>query len=264
MIQAAGLNKNKTTYFTAAKGRVMYYHSAIYLIKGEGFFEDETTPYTRITPGTAFYLYPDIWHHFDPKPGTKWNEYWVTFDGTIAKTKFGDLIPPPRKPVFYIGMDDRIIEAYEALYNAWYFKTPGHEVQSVFLLHEILARMHMKINRIPMTRTKSPVERVKTYMRENINALRIDYDALAAQEEMNYEQLRKSFRAETGIPLTTYFLMLKLNRAKELLLNSDATVGDVAKRCGFAGQYYFSRFFKEKEGVSPQQFRKNNFILRAR
>lgn len=262
MIQAAGLNKNKKPYFVNSYGRVMYYHSVIYLIKGEGFFEDDSTSRMRLTPGMTCFLYPNIWHYFDPKPGTRWTEYWITFDGIEAEKRFGSLIPS--SPVHDIGLDDRIVAAYENLYNAWYFKSPGHEAYSSLLLHEILTRVHMKINGYPETRQRNPIERVKSYMRENVALSRIDYKELADRDGLTYEQLRKKFKDETGIPLTTYFLMLKMNRAKELLLNSDANISEITKQCGFAGPYYFSRFFKEREGVSPKRFRSKSFSYAER
>ena len=47
-----------------------------------------------------------------------------------------------------------------------------------------------------------------------------------------------------------------VNKAKNQLLNSNDTVGQIAYSLGFEYPQHFSRVFKAKTGMSPDQFRK--------
>lgn len=50
---------------------------------------------------------------------------------------------------------------------------------------------------------------------------------------------------------------IRLLNAKSFLQNSSLSVKEIAFKTGFSDPYYFSRFFKEKTGVSPMKYRKN-------
>ncbi len=60
---------------------------------------------------------------------------------------------------------------------------------------------------------------------------------------------------ETGLSPKHYFLMLKINTAKERLLRSNVSIKELSFELGFNDQYYFSRLFKKKAGCAPRKFR---------
>ncbi|MEK3885025.1 AraC family transcriptional regulator [Paenibacillus sp. PL2-23] len=53
-----------------------------------------------------------------------------------------------------------------------------------------------------------------------------------------------------------YIVELRLEKAKRMLLTTDASILDVAMLCGFGSGAYFGFLFKKKTGVSPVHFRK--------
>jgi len=58
-----------------------------------------------------------------------------------------------------------------------------------------------------------------------------------------------------GITPTAYIRAWRIRRARELLLNSNLTVKQIAPLCGFEDQFYLSRVFKKEIGISPTAFR---------
>ena len=54
-----------------------------------------------------------------------------------------------------------------------------------------------------------------------------------------------------------FLLNVRLTKAKDLLTNSDKSVGEISDECGFSSANYFGLIFKKKEGLSPLQYRKN-------
>lgn len=67
---------------------------------------------------------------------------------------------------------------------------------------------------------------------------------------------RRMFKAELGKPPAQYFNHLRINHAKSLLqqYGSSRTVKDIAAASGFTDPLYFSRIFKQIEGVSPKAY----------
>lgn len=64
------------------------------------------------------------------------------------------------------------------------------------------------------------------------------------------EMLHRQLKKWTGMPPEQYFRTVKLNRARELLLEG-LPICDVSEECGFADQAHFSRWFKRCFGFSP-------------
>ncbi len=64
-------------------------------------------------------------------------------------------------------------------------------------------------------------------------------------------------KKSTGMPLHQYLSHLKLLHAASLLEEKGLSVTEVAQQCGFKDIYYFSRYFKNKMGVSPTEYQKS-------
>ena len=63
------------------------------------------------------------------------------------------------------------------------------------------------------------------------------------------------FKQETGITIVDYKKEMRIIKAKNLLVNTDKKITDIAQECGFGGDSYFCKVFAEHELVSPSQYR---------
>lgn len=65
--------------------------------------------------------------------------------------------------------------------------------------------------------------------------------------------LKKIFKKYAGIGVMEYYAKLKIEKAKQLLLNENS-VRYTAQMLGFEDQNYFSVFFKKQTGISPSRY----------
>ncbi len=96
---------------------------------------------------------------------------------------------------------------------------------------------------------------IVSLLNENIhNALQID----DLCEQLNYHKsyLFRRFKATTGRTIMSYFLNLKIERAKKLLRESDMTVTQISETFAFDSPNYFSKTFKKLTGCTPLQYKK--------
>lgn len=96
--------------------------------------------------------------------------------------------------------------------------------------------------------------RIKNYMQENIS------NKLSLQEIADYANLSVSgliyqFKNVIGRTPMDYFLDLKIEHAKRLLISNKYSISETADICGFQNQYYFSNIFKKRTGMSPTEYR---------
>lgn len=66
------------------------------------------------------------------------------------------------------------------------------------------------------------------------------------------------FKKEYGISVMDYVLKKRMERAEQLLLETDRSVKEIAFSCGFADVEYFSRCFKRAHGTPPGAWRRKN------
>lgn len=81
--------------------------------------------------------------------------------------------------------------------------------------------------------------------------------ALATRAQRSRRQITREFRHHLGQSPMEYYRKLRLNRAKQLLSQSDLTVSDIATAVGFRSLSAFSRSFCVEFGLSPRRMRAN-------
>ncbi len=67
--------------------------------------------------------------------------------------------------------------------------------------------------------------------------------------------LSDTLKKETGKTTTEHLQLYLIDKAKNILLNPNKSVSEVAYELGFEYPQYFSRLFKKKEGLSPSEYR---------
>ena len=84
---------------------------------------------------------------------------------------------------------------------------------------------------------------------------KITLDMLADKYLMSKYTLSRSFKEQVGTSIINYLLVVRITHAKQMLRFTDKTVEEIGNSCGITPLYYFSRMFKQIEGVSPLEYR---------
>ena len=66
------------------------------------------------------------------------------------------------------------------------------------------------------------------------------------------------FHKETEITFSEYLTACRINRAKELLLQTDEKVKEIGRQAGYRDNRHFCKMFKRVTGMTPQEYRKLN------
>jgi two-component system, response regulator YesN len=84
----------------------------------------------------------------------------------------------------------------------------------------------------------------------------VSLDTLADKLGITRSYLSTYFKEKTGIYFVDYVNRVRINIAKELLMNSDIKIQDAAAQVGYQNINSFNRMFKKFTGVTPSEFRK--------
>ncbi len=101
---------------------------------------------------------------------------------------------------------------------------------------------------------KMSVVDVKEYLEQHYSE-RIILDDLATCFYINKYYLTRVFKEQYGQSITSYLTSIRITHAKQLLRFTDKTVEEIGLECGIGALHYFSRVFKEVEGVAPSVYR---------
>ncbi|MCF6179844.1 MAG: helix-turn-helix transcriptional regulator, partial [Geopsychrobacter sp.] len=75
---------------------------------------------------------------------------------------------------------------------------------------------------------------------------------------MSKSSLIVAFKDATGYSPIDYLIRIRLQKAAELLIESELSLGEIAVQCGFHDSNYLTRQFRRVYNLTPRQFRKNN------
>jgi len=99
------------------------------------------------------------------------------------------------------------------------------------------------------------VGKVRQYVDQHI-AGRVVVAELSAIAQLSEAHFSRSFKRTLGMSPHAFVLHRRVEVAAELMLETPASLVDIAERCGFADQAHFCRQFKKLSGESPAAWRR--------
>lgn len=103
------------------------------------------------------------------------------------------------------------------------------------------------------------VAAIKQYLSQHITDT-VRVEDICNEFDYSRSFLNKRFQNETGQSLASYFTALKIEEAKRLIRDSDLNFAQISDRLSFDNPQYFSRFFKNRTGMTPTEFKKRAHI----
>lgn len=97
---------------------------------------------------------------------------------------------------------------------------------------------------------------VKAYVQEHYGE-DLSLDLIADIVHLHPAYLSKVFKDGENINLSGYITEVRMEKAAEMLGNTDRKVQDVMRMVGYQKSQYFSKLFKEKYGVTPNEYKKS-------
>lgn len=109
--------------------------------------------------------------------------------------------------------------------------------------------------RVRLGTSQPKLVEVVTLMEANLHEP-LGLDELASHAGISRRQLERLFRRYLGAPPTRYYLELRLARARQLLLQTNMPITDVAIACGFVSPPHFTKCYRDCYARSPSEERR--------
>lgn len=243
--------------FNTKRGRILDEFQLLFIVSGSGSFESTHSPRTQISAGTIILLFPGEWHNYSYSPDTGWDEYWVGFDGVNVRNMMKSSFFNLSSPVFKVGIDDEFISFYKSIIEYAEREASGYQQVASSIVRHMLGLLFFK-NQNSLFSDKEVVEKInqaRIIIRDNISN-QISPAQVAEQLGLGYSWFRKAFKKYAGISPAQFQLQIRLQRAKDLLLNTNLSISEIAYELTFDTPGQFSTFFRQKAGMTPKEFRR--------
>ena len=197
-----------------------------------------------MSPGTPYSFGSrdplDEWTHY----------YWIHFTGyeaesTLARSGLS------LNQVYSLGICEEAFAYYEKLFSEFRIQGEAFEYAAAVQLRYLLYVFGKAVKENAVGRLDKSIRYIHTHLRYELTV-----EALAQMEFLGVSRYREVFKSVTGVAPNEYITRLRIERAKDLLFQSNASIASVAESVGYANRHYFQRLFKRYEGKTPGDYRK--------
>ncbi|MGG6311651.1 AraC family transcriptional regulator [Paenibacillus macerans] len=239
--------------------RTLQHHELLLVTGGKGSFTLDRKKHP-VQDALLFYIRPGVPHTIEIDEAEPICFYSVHF--SYASVGFDDGAwsighDPGRMPLQAVQLLQngyQVEDAFRKLVAGWYAKLPGYELLTRACLQQMLYEVFQNLKKQNQNHAVSlKVEKVIQHMHDHLGE-RITLAELSELVHLSSYYLSRAFKQATGYTVIEYFNKLKIDKAKELILEGDRKIREVALELGFADEFYFSRIFKRTEGISPSEF----------
>ncbi len=117
------------------------------------------------------------------------------------------------------------------------------------LLESLLAAAHT-----PADANEQALYAIRGHVHEHFTET-LDFDEIALEHGFSPSHFRRLWGARFRVPPARYAMQLRIRQARRMLVETDRSVGEIARTLGFADPLYFSRKFRDEVGQTATEYR---------
>lgn len=224
---------------TEGSGRLIYEGNEITLASGDCAFIDCRKSYSH-----------------ESSADHPWRLQWVHFYGSDAEHFINAYSDQNLSTVFHPGNPSVFINLLSQIFKNCASQGFAAELETHRLLTDLLAMIFMTHSQSQgAAETQGKLYQIRDYMESHLSE-RITLESLAKLFYISKYHLSREYHRIFGETLINDLNTLRISHAKSQLRFSDAPVEEIANSCGYSDSAYFVHVFRQAEGITPLQYRK--------
>lgn len=227
-----------------------------YTVKaGEGFFINSGVLHGCWNADTSACRFHSMCFHARLVGGSVDSIYWMNYLRPLMENRSLKGFVLKRD----IGWHREILEEVERTWQYCVDETPGYEFEVRSALSRVIFQIagHVSGAVSPPSakalRDGDRIKRMLQYIHDHYSE-EITLGEIADSASISESESLRCFRSMISTTPVKYLKTYRLQRAAELLKNTEAKVVDIGVQCGFQDMSYFAKSFREVYGCTPSQF----------
>lgn len=223
-----------------------------YIVSGKGKYKVGNKEYV-LEQGEGFLIMPGDITYYQADQDEPWEYYWIGFSGRVVK----EIIEKGRLGkdhlVFSYKKDEKLQRLIHRLYlcGTEYNVNEYEQMGYAYLFLAELTKEE-EVRNIPL---HEYVNKAIHFIQHNYS-YDITIGQVANHVGIERTYMFRLFKKILNMSPQEYMIKYRLDKAREMLMNSEMGITEIAYSCGFREMGYFSRCFKNNYQLSPSQYRK--------
>lgn len=230
----------------------------IYVVSGKGMTVINGKPYEIKANDIVIYNSKVLHEELSDSPN--FHVVFFAVDNLkIPTMPEGCLIDPKTNPIISVGDNDSILKIlFETLLDEINKKDTGYKAIATHIASSIVFYI-LRIKNMSTVNNEvlEQLKKTKDFIADNYWK-EINLAELAESAFLSKFYFLHMFKEFFSVSPIKYQMTVRLQKAKELLVSTDLSISEISEKVGYDDYTVFLRAFKNKEGVSPKQYRLAN------
>lgn len=231
------------------------YNKFYFICGGEGWLKIGNEEYYPV-PGQLCLMPAGVLQSYSAISDQPFVKYWCHFTAKVGDRNLFDLIQTP------LIIDVQDLRSMQRLFTELtehhkvYTLSSMLKVQSAILgiIAAFIGQFGAGI-RIIQNRKEDKLAEILKFIQENM-AADLSIEKLSAVAHFHPNHFIRFFRKNTGMTPMHYLRKVRLEKARNLILDMEMSMAEIAEAVGYRESSHFSRDFKSYTGYSPSDFKK--------
>lgn len=227
-----------------------------YIIDGEGSYTVNNQTY-KLKKNQGFLICPNVLTYYEANKENPWSYMWVGFNGVKAQTYLNYANLNEENLIFEYSEDDTLKN-----YISEMLKLKERDYSNELKLEGLLYLFMSQLAEVRKnTFDQKPYKSAEVYLEKSVEFIENNYsnnikiNDIASYIGINRSYLTHIFKKNINMSPQEFLVNYKIDKAYELLKNTDLSVKAVAASVGYSDPLTFSKIFKKIKGSSPKIFR---------
>ena len=225
-----------------------------YIVSGHGYLEINEEKY-KLNPGDAYIIHPGDFCTYYADKAEPYKKYWINFG---IEFFFAEMLKA-------YNINDRVFRGIDlsGFFNEIfkleekYISNDEMYIPASKLIFDVMMDIALHKENDVSAANRDLTYKVRKVLSKSVST-RITIDDLAKKFYRSKNDIIRQFKKKYNITPHSYLLNLRIDRAKNLLINSKKSIAEIANYLCFSSEFHFSNTFKKTVGISPRDFRKNH------
>jgi len=233
-------------------------NNIILVYDGESFLKSDDNTY-KASKGDLIYCKPGVYREGYTFPKNLMKCYSIDFDVHFYDKENNNIVKTDLPLKFSEKVNDEYIyEELIKIFNKMVYIWKQNDEYKQYDLNIAFMKLMKVLNKWKEGDNKDfekerKVKKTIKYLSENIGG-KIVIEEIACSLGVSTSYISRIFKEVTNKTIIEYYCEFKMEKAKQYL-EDGYKVGDCAEKLGYSDIYYFSKQFKQYEGVSPKKYK---------